>query len=67
MDKDVSQWLASVMVEGVGSLHVAQLKCRVEVCRYLVQALKFDVNTVRSPESGMPSPCCDRCFHVSYY
>jgi len=53
MDEDDRESLASVRMEGLGALHAAAMKGKVEVCRYLVEELKFDVNSVSSPELGM--------------
>jgi len=66
LDEDDRESLASVRMEGLGALHAAAMKGKVEVCRYLVEELKFDVNSVSSPELGMcPLLCYDICFHVS--
>nr|TKV92058.1 hypothetical protein SEVIR_9G138400v2 [Setaria viridis] len=53
LDKDDRESLASARMEGLGALHAAAMKGKVEVCRYLVEVLKFDINSVSSPELGM--------------
>ncbi|WVZ60102.1 hypothetical protein U9M48_010165 [Paspalum notatum var. saurae] len=52
LDQDVKESLASVRMEGLGALHAAAMKSNVEICRYLVEVLKFDINSVDRPESG---------------
>ncbi|KAJ1294177.1 hypothetical protein BS78_01G125600 [Paspalum vaginatum] len=52
LDQDDRESLASVRMEGIGALHAATMKGKVEICRYLVEVLKFDVNSVDTPESG---------------
>ncbi|CAL4943681.1 unnamed protein product [Urochloa decumbens] len=53
LDEDDKESLASVRMEGLGALHAAAMKGNVDVCRYLVEVLKFDINSVSSPESGL--------------
>ncbi|KAF8681806.1 hypothetical protein HU200_045244 [Digitaria exilis] len=53
LDEDDKESLESVRMEGLGALHAAAMKGNVDVCRYLVEVLKFDINSVSSPELGM--------------
>ncbi|CAN6281912.1 unnamed protein product [Urochloa humidicola] len=53
LDEDDKESLASVRMEGLGALHAAAMKGNVDVCRYLVEVLKFDINSVSSPELGL--------------
>ncbi|TVU42506.1 hypothetical protein EJB05_08917, partial [Eragrostis curvula] len=52
MDEDDKESLASVRMEGLGALHGAAIKGNVEICRYLVEELKFDVNSAANDDSG---------------
>ncbi|TVU42614.1 hypothetical protein EJB05_09033, partial [Eragrostis curvula] len=52
MDEDDRESLASVRMEGLGALHGAAIKGNVEICRYLVEELKFDVNSAANDDSG---------------
>ncbi|KAF8689921.1 hypothetical protein HU200_041556 [Digitaria exilis] len=53
LDEDDRESLESARMEGLGALHAAAMKGNVDVCRYLVEVLKFDINSVSSPELGM--------------
>lgn len=53
LDEDDRESLESARMEGLGALHAAAMKGNVDVCRYLVEVLKFDVNSVSTPELGM--------------
>ncbi|CAL4926673.1 unnamed protein product [Urochloa decumbens] len=53
LDEVDKESLASVRMEGLGALHAAAMKGNVDVCRYLVEVLKFDINAVSSPELGL--------------
>ncbi|KAF8733901.1 hypothetical protein HU200_014757 [Digitaria exilis] len=53
LDEDDRESLESVRMEGLGALHAAAMKGNVDVCRYLVEVLKFDINSVSSPELGI--------------
>ncbi|CAN6292041.1 unnamed protein product [Urochloa humidicola] len=53
LDEDDRESLASVRMEGLGALHAAAMNGKVDVCRYLVEVLKFDINSISSPESGL--------------
>ncbi|TVU45708.1 hypothetical protein EJB05_05204, partial [Eragrostis curvula] len=52
MDEDDRESLASVKMEGLGALHGAAIKGKVDICRYLVEELKFDVNSAGDDDSG---------------
>lgn len=53
MDEDDQESLASVRMEGVGALHAAAMKGKLDICKYLVEELKFDVNSAAGDDSGM--------------
>ncbi|KAL6637599.1 hypothetical protein ACP70R_025171 [Stipagrostis hirtigluma subsp. patula] len=52
MDEDDRESLASVRMEGLGALHAAAMKGKLDLCKYLVEELKFDVDSVVSGDSG---------------
>lgn len=42
------------LLQGLGALHVAANRGRLEVCRYLVEELQVDVNAVDKEGQGPP-------------
>jgi hypothetical protein len=60
-------------MEGLGVLHVAASRARLEVCVYLVEELQVDVNAVDSKGSGflgihlLPVPCPWSMKSVPYF
>ncbi|XP_062214978.1 uncharacterized protein LOC133915718 isoform X3 [Phragmites australis] len=53
MDEDDRESLASVRMEGLGALHSAAMNGKLDICIYLVEKLKFDVNSPASDDSGV--------------
>jgi hypothetical protein len=53
MDEDDRESLSSVRTEGVGALHAAAMAGKLDICMYLVEELKFDVNSADNSGTGM--------------
>lgn len=60
MDEDDRQSLASVRMEGYEPLFEAASSGKIDLCKYLVEELGFDVNAEANHDSGM---CLSRLLH----
>ena len=62
MDEDDRESLATVRMEGYGPLFEAASSGKIDLCKYLVEELGFDVNAEASRDSGMCLPRLLHCF-----
>uniref|UniRef100_A0A0D3FL71 Uncharacterized protein n=1 Tax=Oryza barthii TaxID=65489 RepID=A0A0D3FL71_9ORYZ len=58
MDEDDRESLATVRMEGYGPLFEAASSGKIDLCKYLVEELGFDVNAETSCDSGMTPLFC---------